>query len=157
MAERVFPKETACPACEAPLILDENERISGEFTCPECGKDIQLNKNQDRGEISDDSATLSISAEGLSDEVLKGIHGAKSYVGTAFLTLLFYYIGFYLIGLICNLIFISQANNSRRISGSSPSGRGCLLLLIWIHLIIPMIVLIILVFTGALSAILSGF
>lgn len=143
MAEKLFPKEIKCPGCRAPLILEDDERIRGEFTCPECDEEIILSSYPE---------TITITAEGLGDEVLKGIHAAKSYVGSAFLTLLFYYIGFYIVGLICNFVFLSQANESRRIADSSPSGRGCLVLLIWIHLIIPAVILLILFSVGAFAS-----
>lgn len=155
MAKKLFPKEMQCPGCKASLILDENERINGEFTCPECDEDVLLFEALDHVEEGGKNGSpkaITISTEGLGDEVLKGIHGAKSYVGTAFLTLLFYYVGFYIVGLICNLVFISQANNSKRIAGSSPSGRGCLFLLIWVHLVIPILVGMILILGGALAS-----
>jgi len=88
----------------------------------------------------------------MGDEVLKGVHAAKSYVGVAFLTLILYYIGFFIVGLICNLVFLSQANQSKRIAGSSPSGRGCLLFLLWTHLLIPIILIIILLAGGGLAS-----
>ena len=103
-------------------------------------------------EINGPPDITSISAEELSDEVHKGIHAEKSYVGMAFLALLLYYLGFYFTGLICNLVFIAQANTSRQISGSSPSGRGCLIFLIWFHLIIPIIILLFLFLGGGLAS-----
>lgn len=87
---------------------------------------------------------ITVSAKGMGDEIAKAVHASKSYVGMSFLTLLLYYIGFYIIGLICNLVFLSQANQSKRIAGSSPSGRGCLLFLLWTHLLIPILVIIML-------------
>ena len=145
MAEKLFPKELKCPCCKASLVLEKHERISGEFSCPECGEDIELYDTLDIGSgeaINDPSEPILISVEDLSEEVNRGIHSAKSYVGMAFLTLILYYLGFYITGLICNLIFISQANKSKHISGASPSGRGCLIFLIWFHLIIPIIILL---------------
>ena len=95
---------------------------------------------------------ITLSAKGLGDEVVKAVHAAKSYVGLAFLTLLLYYVGFFIIGLICNLVFLAQANESRRIVGSSPSGRGCLLFLLWTHLLIPIIIILIVIAGGGLAA-----
>lgn len=89
-----------------------------------------------------ESSSITVSAKGMGDEVIKAIHASKSYVSMALITLLLYYIGFYVVGLVANLIFISQANESKRISGSEPSGRGCLIFLLWTHLLIPIILLI---------------
>ncbi|MBL7107779.1 MAG: DUF4339 domain-containing protein [Candidatus Cloacimonetes bacterium] len=80
--------------------------------------------------------------QGMGNELAKGIHASKSYTGAAFLTLVLYYVGFYIGGLICNLIYLSSANKSKRISGVNPSGRGCLIFLLWTHLIIPILAII---------------
>ena len=86
---------------------------------------------------------------GLGNEISKGVHASKSYTGAAILTLILYYIGFYIIGLIANLIYLSAANKSKKISGVSPSGKGCLLFLLWFPFIIP--VIFILALLGAIS------
>lgn len=87
---------------------------------------------------------VTISTKDLGDEITRGIHASKSYVGSAVLTLILYYVGFYIIGLVCNLVFLSQANQSQRIIGRDPSGKGCLVFLLWIHLIIPVIIILLL-------------
>lgn len=87
--------------------------------------------------------------QGMGAEMAKAIHASKSFTGKAILTLILYWIGFYIIGLIANIAFLSSANKSRSISGISPSGRGCLVFLIWFHLIIP--ILLILAFVGVFS------
>jgi len=92
---------------------------------------------------------INVNVKEMGDEVLKGIHAAKSYVGSAWITLLLYYIGFYFIGLIVNLIYLSKAKQTMKITNNSPSGRGCLIFLLWTHLIIPII--IILGLMGAIS------
>ena len=79
---------------------------------------------------------------GMGAEMAKAQHMSKSYVGRAFLTLVLYYIGFYVVGLIFNLIYLSAANKSKQISGVSPSGRGCLIVLLWVNLIIPLILIL---------------
>jgi len=97
--------------------------------------------------MSNDS-NVNVKMEGMGNEFAKAIHGAKSYIGKAFLTFFLYYVGFYFIGLIVNLLFLSQANESKRIVGRSPSGRGCLIFLLLSHLLIPIIVVILLVTVG---------
>ena len=83
-----------------------------------------------------------LNVKGMGDEVVKAIHATKSYVGSAFLTFILYYIGFYIIGLIANLLFLSDAKKTRQITGASPSGRGCLILLLWTHLFIPLLLIL---------------
>ena len=100
----------------------------------------------------DEPIKVTVKTEGAGSEVVKAIHASKSYVGSAFLSLLFYYVGFFLIGLICNLVFLSQSNESKRISGVSPSGRGCLLVLLWVHLILPAIGILLFLLLGGWAA-----
>lgn len=83
------------------------------------------------------------------NDMLYAVHAGKSYVGSAFLTWIMYYIGFYIIGLIMNIVYLGQAAETARITGSSPSGRGCLQLLIFVHVILP-IILIALIVGGAI-------
>ncbi|VGO23192.1 hypothetical protein [Pontiella sulfatireligans] len=99
----------------------------------------------------DDKTEFTVKTEGLGDEIVKVIHASKSYVSSAFLTLLLYYVGFYIIGLICNIVFLSKSNESKRIAGASPSGRGCLVFLLWVHIILPIIIIIVM-FGGALAS-----
>lgn len=87
--------------------------------------------------------------DGFGGELAKGIHASKSFVGAAFLTLILYYLGFYIFGLIANLLYLSSANHTKRMIGYSPPGRGCLVFLLWVHLIIPL--LIVLAILGAFS------
>ncbi len=68
----------------------------------------------------------------------------ESFVGRAFIALILYYLGFYIVGLILNVVFLSNANSIRNRSGTSPSGRGCLLFLIWTHFWIPVIAFLLL-------------
>jgi putative component of membrane protein insertase Oxa1/YidC/SpoIIIJ protein YidD len=69
---------------------------------------------------------ITVNTEGMGDEIVKAVHASKSYVASAFLTLLLYYVGFFIIGLICNIVFLSQSNESKRIVGANPSGRWLL-------------------------------
>jgi len=63
----------------------------------------------------------------------------RSYVGVAFLTLLLYWVGFWIIGLVANVIFLSQAKADERMFGEAPPGKGCLTALIWVFWWIPLI------------------
>ena len=90
-----------------------------------------------------------LNVQNTGDEVVKAIHASKSFVGHAVGALVLYYIGFYVIGLIANLLFLSSAQKTMKITGSSPPGRGCLLFLFWTHLVIPLI--FVLGFLGVVS------
>ncbi len=61
----------------------------------------------------------------------------KSYVLIAWVNLLLYYLGFYIVGLIVNLVFLKKSKQYMEETNIQPKGRGCLLFLIWTHLIIP--------------------
>lgn len=83
--------------------------------------------------------------KGMGDEMSRAIHGSKSYTSQAFITILGYYLGFYIVGLIMNVVYLSSANQSKKLSGVSPPGRGLLVVILWIHLIIPVILILMLV------------
>lgn len=57
----------------------------------------------------------------------------KSYLGEAFITLILYYLGFGVIGLIANLIFLSNARRDER-QGVVTTNVGCLQILLWVHI-----------------------
>nr|MBN1228219.1 hypothetical protein [Anaerolineae bacterium] len=59
----------------------------------------------------------------------------KSYLGEAFITLILYYVGAGVLGLIANIIFLSKANNDQR-SGMQVENKGCLSALLWVHIIL---------------------
>ncbi|MBN2182808.1 MAG: hypothetical protein JW715_12930 [Sedimentisphaerales bacterium] len=85
-------------------------------------------------------------AQEVSAGVKNAIASTKSYVGPAFLAWILYYIGFYIIGLIVNICYLSSANRIRRETGISPSGKGCLQFLLFVHFWIPLIIILILIF-----------
>ena len=87
----------------------------------------------------------------ITEEVSKGIHASKSYVGAAWLTLLLYYIGFYIVGLIVNLNYLSKSKETMRITNTNPPGRGCLKFLVWSHLIIVIIVILMILATVGIT------
>ena len=69
-------------------------------------------------------------------------------MGSAFLVWLLYYIGFYIIGLILNFMYLSEAKRIERETGISPSGKGCLSLLLFLHFWLPLLLLFLLLITG---------
>jgi len=90
---------------------------------------------------------VNFSVERTEEDVLKEIHSDKSYVGIAWLNLLLYYLGFYIIGLIVNLVFLSKSKETMNITNKTPPGRGCLKFLLWSHTIMIPIILIIVFIT----------
>lgn len=78
-------------------------------------------------------------------DLLYAAHAGKSYVGAAFLTWIFYYIGFYIIGLIMNIVYLNQASTTSKVTGTSPSGYGCLQFLIFVHVILPILLILMLI------------
>lgn len=66
-------------------------------------------------------------------------HSSRSYTKSAIITLVLYWIGFYIVGLIANIIFLRSANRSKDIIGYNPPGRGLLLAMFWIHLVLVVV------------------
>lgn len=87
---------------------------------------------------------------GLGGELAYAMHANKTFTGKAFLTLFMYYIGFWFVGFIMNLVFLSDANRTRAITRMNPPGRGCLVALLVFHLIVPAIILF-LIFGAGIS------
>jgi hypothetical protein len=81
-------------------------------------------------------------------DLLYAVHAAKSYVGSAFLSWIMYYVGFYIVGLLLNIAYLSQASTTKKITGASPSGYDCLWLLFITHVILP-IIFIFMIMAGA--------
>ena len=77
-----------------------------------------------------------------SRDAVKYVDMTKSYVGSAVLTLLLYFI-FYLPGLIVNIVYMADANRYKKVSGVTPSGYGCLIALIIVYFAIPVALAII--------------
>lgn len=87
-----------------------------------------------------------------------GYRPSKSYLGEAFLSLVLYYLGFGVIGLIANVIFLNNAKRDER-QGMIVENKGCLSALLWVHvglMILGCIVTIILFATGTLAALLES-
>ncbi len=87
---------------------------------------------------------------GLGNEIQFGIHATKSFVGPAWLAFFLYYIGFFIGGLIANILFLNSAKTTQNIIKRDPPGMGCLWFLIWTHVFIPLIL-------GAIFLILLAF
>lgn len=93
---------------------------------------------------------------GLGTDLAVALAAQKSFVGKAFLVWFLYYIGFGIIGLIMNLVYLSEAKGVARLTGSSPSGMGCLQALLAVHLILIAIVVGLIVSGGLMISSLFG-
>lgn len=58
----------------------------------------------------------------------------KSYLTEAIIALVLYYLGFGIIGLIANIMFLNNANRDER-QGVDVENKGCLQVLLWVHVI----------------------
>ncbi|HOT97918.1 MAG TPA: FHA domain-containing protein [bacterium] len=85
---------------------------------------------------------------GLGSEMAFALHANKSFTGKAFLSLLLYYVGFWFLGFISNIIFLSDANRTKRLIGSNPPGYGCLTTLLVVHIALPLLILMIILGLG---------
>jgi hypothetical protein len=59
----------------------------------------------------------------------------KSYFGKAFLTMVLYVVGFWVVGFVLNLVFLGDAKRDR-LQGIPTSSVGCLRFLLWIQIIL---------------------
>jgi len=66
----------------------------------------------------------------------------NSMVSSAVLTLILYYLGFYVIGFILNVVLLFSAASQKKQSGQHVPGSGCLWLIFIIHFVIPVGLLI---------------
>jgi hypothetical protein len=92
-------------------------------------KSVREDRAQNAGEISTAQALLI----------------SQNFIGSAFLTWIMYYVGFYVVGLFMNIMFLNQAKKISRVSDTSPSGRGCLQVLFITHFWIPLVIFIFIV------------
>jgi hypothetical protein len=65
----------------------------------------------------------------------------KSLTFKAIVTLILYYVGFWILGFVANLIFLGEANREKERTGQSPSGSGCLSILFFFHVQLPLFIL----------------
>ena len=101
-----------------------------------------------------DSSVNNYSAKGqrLGTEMEYAMHANKSFVGPAWLSFFLYYIGFWIGGLVANILFLNSARYTKRIINRDPPGMGCLWALIWLQIIpLAIIIFVILVLVNVIS------
>ena len=88
-------------------------------------------------------------------DMVRALAATKSYYGAALITLVLYWLTFWIGGIIANIIYLNSASNTQRLSGVSPEGKGCLWILLITHVILPLAG-ICLLYAFGLSGVLFG-
>lgn len=73
------------------------------------------------------------------EDMVRAIAASRSFYGPALLTLALYWFTFWIGGLIANLVYLNSASNAQKLSGVSPEGKGCLWLLLIVHVVLPIL------------------
>ena len=119
---------------EEKLIIKSKENLDQAHKEPSPQKEKVIDK------IKEEKANYN-RHQGLGSEVTYAMHSNKSYIGSAFLTWIMYYLGFGIVGLIMNIAYLNSAGKTKRIINRNPPGYGCLVFLLIIHLIVPIILI----------------
>lgn len=88
---------------------------------------------------------------GLGNEMEYSYHASKSYVGPAVLATCLYYFGFFIVGLIVNILFLNSAKLTRSIIQRDPPGYVFLQIILWVHLALIVIGVIIIFAVGGFA------
>lgn len=133
--------ESNLPVITGDKVNAKARRVAGvtkkTVACPICGEQIQASAVKCRhcGEwLGEGSAIDDATQESISPLP------PRSYLNSAVLTLILYGVGFGIVGLIANIVYLSSANTYEHKTGQAPEGKGCLVALIWVFAIIPLIV-----------------
>lgn len=139
------------------------ETAQGFKYCHVCGESIKVEVSPPEPSIPSTPRTYyppSVNTSGGNNDTHKSSVGTtrvvvsnESFVGRAFIAWILYYIGFYIIGLILNIAWLSGANGIKRRTGTSPSGRGCLIFLMVTHFWIPLIAIIVLLILASTAGV----
>ena len=85
---------------------------------------------------------------GLGNEMEYSYHANKSYVGPAVLATCLYYFGFFIVGLVVNILFLNSAKLTKSIIQRDPPGYVFLQAILWIHIALVVIGVIIILAVG---------
>ena len=77
---------------------------------------------------------------------------SRSFTTPAIITLILYFV-FWVPGLIANIVYWREANNVQTITGRAPEGKGCLVAMLVVMIVIPAIIFFIVVLSGGLAAV----
>lgn len=134
-----------CIHCGAVIDMDALINPQGKIVLPAMPARVVI-KEQPRREIK----TRDTRKPDDVDSGKKALMYTKSFVGLSFLTWAMYYVGVYIIGLIMNLSYLSEAKKIQKYTGRPPEGMGCLQILLFIHFYIPIIIVILTIISGGL-------
>lgn len=104
---------------------------------------IQNNLNQINPQVKNNNYNVNPIGGSFVDNYLRMRHEQRNYGLRAAIALLLYIPG-YILGLIANIVFLVQAQQSKRILGHNPAGYGCVTSLFFVFFVLPMILLLIL-------------
>lgn len=135
-----------CPNCGALLL--HTAKI-----CPTCKSDLAeeeaaQNYNEKRQKALNSLRVAGAEAQG--ETVYKSpnaplevhiVSPPKPFIWQSILTFFLYYLGFWIIGFIANLIFLGDAKREKERTGRTPSGSGCLDILIFFHVTVPVLLI----------------
>ncbi|MDF7808609.1 hypothetical protein P4E94_14260 [Pontiellaceae bacterium B12219] len=117
--------------------------------CVDCGKEIPDGETCDncnpKAEATISEPKMPSDTATMADEITIALHRNKAFVWQGLIALILYYVGFYIVGLIANLVFLSQAKKTSIIINENPPGFTFLKVIFWLHFTLPVILGIIFV------------
>ncbi len=63
---------------------------------------------------------------------------SKSFTTPAIITLVLYFV-LWIPGLIANVVYLLEASNVQRVTGRAPEGKGCLVALLVVFIVLPVL------------------
>lgn len=84
---------------------------------------------------------------GMGTDLAVALAAQKTYGSKAFFVFFLYWL-LWLPGFIMNMVYLSEAKNVQRMTGQSPSGMGCLWLLLIVYVVLPVVVILVVVLGG---------
>ena len=142
-----------CPTCGQLLECDEAAAARG-LVCPVCNNRFEVQPPQELGRPSAEAlvyqpapvqerptapvATYNVNFQGrsMAQDTAWAIAATRTYDSKALVTLLLYLLA-WLPGVVANILFLSCAKRDEQMSGVSPSGKGCLVAMLWVFVIVP--------------------
>jgi hypothetical protein len=127
-----------CPGCRSPMTASP-EYLGRWVQCPKCGTGFVAVARGDSIYPPLDPVREPV---GQDPDYSYAAELTKSYTNSAALTMILYWLC-WPIGLVMNLVYLSEANQTHRAVGHSPAGKGCLIALLVVCFAFPMTTLLI--------------
>lgn len=146
-----FAKDESPPSHAIALASNTTRADSPSYdlvttrSCPYCGEEIQATAKKCKhcGEWLDRRATAPVMDYRNPMRAQRSAGFAappRSYLNSAVVTLILYWLGVYIVGLIANVVYLKSAQRAEQETGIVPEGKGCLVALLWVFVWIPLIV-----------------